>query len=183
MKTTSSASKKATVSVLMILVTVFATVSPAWAHVWATVGSAGTVDAADANIVSYDRGVVMIASNAPLPASLTMRYNVLLPPLPNPVSVNLAVRYLDNGGQAHVVVRLRQYNMATGAYLTVATFDSDKFPVGSGTQLRDDQCSVPLNLDPHQFGYWIEAEVTKSTAAGDARLGIVHIQQCGTFPL
>ena len=114
---------------------------------WTTVGSAGTVDDADAGKLVFQGSAVsfpeilpplptertaQVESNAliPLPTqttSATIRYNVTaVDGLFEPGSeLGMTVRFRDDGGWAQVLVRLYEQDIYTGATKLMLTFDSN----------------------------------------------------------
>jgi hypothetical protein len=149
---------------------------------WMTIASVGAVDAADANIVTHSGVWAGIKSTAPVPATLNVRYPVVLqaPEIKYVDFTNLRVRYIDNGSDARVKVRLRQYDPRTGVTMTVMTFDSDSFPASNSGQLQETPCGLD-RLDYQHSVYFIHAEVIKSGSSGAAWLGSVELRQCGLF--
>lgn len=188
-------------SLLLALGTGLGDLAAAWPAPWTTVGSAGTVDEADTNIValggaeggvivpigtSYGYGATVgITGSAPLPATLNIRYNV--------VAVDglsmydhdlvLAVRFRDNGAYARVIVRLKEYNLNTGQINVKMVFDSDTVAPASGFQWKAVvlRGCVPI-LDFDGNAYFIDAELIKTARTGpsispegDPALGAIQL--------
>ncbi len=147
---------------------------------WTTVGSAGTVDEADAAIVSLSAGVAAVASTASPPATLDMRYNVvavdgLLQTAGDAMA--LTARFLDNGAAARVVLRLREYSLTTGVTTTRITLDSNAFPASSAYQVRsaNSTCFSGNFFDFNRNAYYVEAQIQKTGLTGSAGLAIVQV--------
>jgi len=193
------------VSVLLVVGTVLGDVPAVWAwYLWATVGSAGTVDEADTNIVwlggseavgllpigtPNHGGTVGIKSNAPLPATLNIRYNVVMGDVLGLFDAKLRVRYVDNGSGARVIVRLKQYDLDTGEISVMTDFDSNTFPQiapvvspinpRSGFQRQEGPCRGRW-FNPNKFVYFIDAELIKTDASGEPVLGVIEVDACGS---
>src|SRR5215471_16215678 len=110
----------------------------ALAQVW--VASTGTVDESSLNTYLFNGQLAFIKPGLAT-GSVTIRYNVLpvgdlVKPLTDPCCENwtLLVRFLDNGPGAQVIVKLKRYNVRTGALTTLLTFDSNDFPPQPGFQ-------------------------------------------------
>jgi hypothetical protein len=86
----------------------------------------------------------------------------------------LTVRYRDNGVNARVLVRLKEYNRNTGVTNTLLTFDNNGFAQGGNFQLQTVSfCAPPLDF--FNNAYFIEAQLDKTAAAGDPQLGLVQL--------
>jgi hypothetical protein len=111
---------------------------------WTTVGAAGTVDEADRDKVVFSGGFVTMRSEAT--GTLNLRYNVVaVDGLFGGNGAELGVRFRDNGPDARVVVRLKRYNLVTGATATLLTLNSDDFEVSDSFQLATEvDGRVPL---------------------------------------
>jgi hypothetical protein len=117
---------------------------------WTTIGSVGTVDEADRNMVVFDGGIVSMKSGAT--GTVLLRYNVVaVDDLFGGSGAELGVRFRDNGSEARVVVRLKRYNLETGETSTLLTLNSDNFDAREGFQLRIEvDCSLRFNF----FNLW-----------------------------
>lgn len=155
---------------------------------WTTVGSAGTVDEADTQTIDLSGAGANIANTAPLPATATIRYNVvavdgLLANFGNLGGVHMSAVFRDNGSTARIRLRLREVENATGTLRTRLTLDSNAFPAASGFQRRSvDSCAsgTPFNFDFERKAYFIEAEIERGSAAGLPTVGtiLVHPVSC-----
>jgi hypothetical protein len=103
---------------------------------------------------------------------------------PNSNGRQLMVRFLDTGGNARVLVRLMEVDLATGAETAVMTFDSDS----SGFQPADHYQRADLRECDRTFdfvrkAYYIEATLTGGpviigTAAG---IQVIQVGAIGCF--
>jgi hypothetical protein len=170
--------KSALLSLMLSAVIVIGSVSVTSAQItrpWTTVGSAGTVD--EASLATYDTaaGQVRIDATAPLPASVVIRYNVVaLESISDTGGIRLTARYRDNGAGAQVVARLRQVSFATDVTTTVLTVNSNDVAPGAGFQSRS-ASSCDVILDFASNAYFIEANLTKTTGAGDPVLHLLRL--------
>jgi hypothetical protein len=143
---------------------------------WTSVGSAGTVDEADNGIAYFLNGEARINPAAPNGSSLDIRYNVVALEGFDPILQSTAwrVRYVDSGAASRVLLRLRQYNIATGVTSTLATFDSDTFPQSANYQTQGICIAPTWNFANGPF--FIEATLTRSAAAPVAPgLGVMQL--------
>ena len=170
-------SDKNTLSLLGVVLLIIGLINvpgTAWAQVdWTTVGSAGTVDEADSQRVAFDLGTATLRPGAV--GTLNLRYNVVaVDGLFRADGAELGVRFRDNGAAAQVIVRLKRYNLETGALTTLLTLNSNAFPAQNGFQLRTAvDCSLRFNF--FDFAYFMDVELTKDTAAGTPALAIIQL--------
>ncbi|HKQ79738.1 MAG TPA: hypothetical protein VJ810_38950 [Blastocatellia bacterium] len=157
---------------------------------WTTVGSAGTVDDADAGKLVFQGSSIAFpdilqpqpfptaqtahaASNAliPLPTqttTATIRYNVTaVDGLFTPgAELGMTVRYRDDGGWAQVLARLYEQDIYTGATNLLLTFDSNAFITSPNYQTQSVGVAVPYPyFDFNQKAYFIEATLTKTSSS------------------
>jgi len=171
--------------------------------IWTTVGSDGTVDETDTGKVFFDRSVVQMGHplvNAPaakkakaavIPTqtqSAVIRYNVtpvdglfaptqLCEPGSGCSGIQLKLRYLDTGGNAQVVARLIEVNLATGAETTRLNFNSNAFPASNGYQVQSTGVCGPLwRFDFKGKAYYVQATLTHSSILANSAAGIQMIK-------
>jgi len=146
----------------------------AQAGAWTTVGSAGTVDEADTSICTMTGGVLAVSGAAALPANLDIRYNVVAVDGLYEDCIKMAVRFKDNGDNSRVIVRLKQYGLATGTTSTMLTLDSNNFGSDALYQLQSvATCNKSFNFGEN--AYFVEATLTKSAAGGAPGLAVIKI--------
>jgi hypothetical protein len=169
-------------SLALVLIVIVGGFSTAWANnldPWTAVGSAGTVDEADTSIVSLNERFASIAVTAQLPATLDIRYNVVAVDglLQNSDAIRLRARFQDNGADARIILRLKEYNINTGSTTTRLTFDSDVLPADDIFQVGsvNSVCFEGNFFDFFNNAYSIDAEILKTGAGGKARLAIIEI--------
>jgi hypothetical protein len=146
----------------------------AWAQVdWTTVGSAGTVDEADSHLVSFNLATATLRPGAT--GILNLRYNIVaVDGLFGAPGAELGVRFRDNGAAAQVIVRLKRYNLVTGAIATLLTLNSNAFRAQNGFQLRTVvDCS--LEFDFFDFAYFMDVELHKDNLAGTPALDVIQL--------
>jgi hypothetical protein len=166
---------------LALGICVAAGTATAWAEgdPWTAVGSTGVVDETDAAEVSMSAGIASIKPTAPAATTVVLRYNVTSTPDLSDGGVNKAmtVRFLDNGANARVRVRLISYNLSTGVSTTVVPlFDSDTLPPWSSYRQASvsDGCWV-AGFDFHANAYYVEVELSRTAADGTPAISIVRI--------
>jgi hypothetical protein len=150
--------------------------------IWTTVGSAGTVDEADASKIFFDRSIAQFgnvggviggfspASTASAltqqTASAVIRYNVTPvaglfaaePPCFTQTGnscpgIQLRLRYLAAGNSGRVVARLIEVDMATGTEVTRLSFDSNAFAKANSYQVQSvGECGPQIPRQPFDFG-------------------------------
>ncbi|MFO0985167.1 MAG: hypothetical protein U1E76_26140 [Planctomycetota bacterium] len=143
-----------------------------------TAGSTGTVDESDLGIVTLSGPYVAVSAAAPAGSTADVRYNVIdLQGLHGYDRYIMRVRFLDNGASAHVIVRLKEYNIATGATITRMTLDSNAFAPGAAyqTQSVDSGCWPGWSFNFDLNVYFIEVELQKTGAGGTPSLAAIQI--------
>jgi hypothetical protein len=139
---------------------------------WTTAATAGTVDEADAAIVSLNGGTATVTALA----TLDIRYNVVaVDGLFEPADgVQMAARFLDSGANARVKLFLYEYNLASGISTAIMTLDSDHF-AGSGSYQDQTVAYCGTRMDFLNNAYYVLAQITESAAGASAGLAIVQI--------
>lgn len=154
---------------------------------WSTIASAGEADEASQSLVDYSASFAAIKSTAPNQSTVVLRYNVV--PVDgvfyssSGVCKTLRVRFRDDGGGARVLVTLRRTTIATGATISLLTFDSDQFAPSANYQTQVSLCTNNIFFDFHQNTYWIEATLSRSlveTTVGRPGLQIIQLAEGGT---
>jgi hypothetical protein len=161
-------------------------------HFWTTVGSAGTLDETSSDQVFFDRAVVQMGkpvlvgksvrplqpeatSGADVPNTAVIRYNVTaVDGLFGVSGARLAVRFLDEA--ATVTAQLVEVDVATGAKVTLLTFNSDNYPAQSGYHMYDVCGGFKAPFDFVRKAYYIEATLTTSSIIVGSAAGIEAIQ-------
>jgi len=95
----------------------------------------------------------------------------------------MTVRFRDNGGRAQVLVRLIEYDLATGGEIVRLTLDSNQYPAQVGYQTRSvGSCfqSPAWRFDFQNKAYYVEATLSSTAPldvvlTGDPGLGMVQI--------
>lgn len=158
---------------------IFCATTPALASPWTSVGSAGTVDEADTGEISLTDGILTFGASAPAAATIVARYNIVATPDLDNGGVNkvMGARFLDNGANANVVLLLRKYNFSTGVTTTLLTLNSNSFASSGSyqTQSVGDSCTGE-RFDFYQNAYYIEATISRTTAAGTAGVAIMRVE-------
>jgi hypothetical protein len=175
----------ATLSLLMIANT-------AGAQIW--VAATGMPDEDSQSTILFDNGSAFLRPSLTT-GSATLRFNVLpvgvlVTPLTSPSTQSraLAVRYLDNGSGAQVIVKLKRLNVNTGGVLTLLTFNSNDHPQGSTFQqptptigegsffnfsfAQDTVEGVDTGVN---YAYFIEAKLIRTAAGGTPGLATIRI--------
>ncbi|ESQ12449.1 MAG: hypothetical protein N838_11405 [Thiohalocapsa sp. PB-PSB1] len=148
---------------------------PAAAAPWTTVGSAGTIDEADLNLVTMNHGVAYLGGGAPVGSVANIRYNVVaVDDLQVGGAPWMQVRFKDNGAGAQVVLRLKAYNVSTGMTTTLLTFDSNDFEA-SGVYQEQEVFSCYGSFDFYNNAYYVDAEIKKTADNGRPALSIVIV--------
>jgi hypothetical protein len=160
-------------------------------RIWSAAGVTGIVDEADLSIHSFNStGSVSIKSTVES-ATLDIRFPVhtvpdLLAPQPGDCA-EMRVNLRDTGAGSRVIVRLMALSIfpGSGTQLTpLAGIDSDSQPpVGDGTQYRTYRTCLTRTspgsefiFDHAFFTYYVEAQLTKTTAG--ANPGLMSVQIC-----
>jgi hypothetical protein len=147
----------------------------AQAKPWTSVGSAGTVDEADASLVSYNQGIATIAAGAAVGTSVDIRYNVVaVDGVFGGEGIALVARFRDAGATERVILRLKRYSLVNGATQTLLTLDSNVYPASAAFQTRSvGTCSA--DFDFANNGYFVEAQLIRTGAGGLPQLGLQKI--------
>ena len=178
----------------MALLWLCATALPQMAAAQVWVASTGIVDESSISTFEFTGQAAFVRSSVAT-GSTVLRYNVvpagdILKPITDPCCEkrSLMVRFVDNGGAAHVIVTLKRYNVKTGKLTTLLTFDSDHYPAQSGFQE-----SVPI-FDGTFFNfsfaqgptegsqdlggccaYYVEAKLIRSAPGGTPGLATIRL--------
>ena len=149
--------------------------------VWFTVGSTGTVDESDLDIYNAKAGTMTILNSAPTRSTLNVRYNITaVEELVGPADVawQMGVRFRDNGPDARVLVKLREYRIVNGALSTLLVFDSNDFAPATGWQAQI--VNIPANsfdFDWNNAAYYLEVIIQRTGSGGRPGLGMVGIAE------
>jgi hypothetical protein len=146
---------------------------------WTTVASAGTVDEADLNKVTYSEATARLNLATPGNSSAVIRYNVVaLDGLVDPGGdgYRLNVRFRDNGQDERVIVRLKSVDINTGAVAVLMTLDSNAYAPNVLFQTQSvPVCWPPWNFNFNRHAYFVEAILWKGSTAGNPGLSVVQI--------
>lgn len=137
---------------------------------WTAAGTTGIVDGSDYGIVEFIPPSVRVYPYVPttkLPAYLNLYYNVeAVDGLTDGRKIIMKVRYLDNGANANVIVRLKEANQNNGVINTRINFDSDSYGTSPYVQSKEISTCSTSSLDFRNNVYWVEAVLTKKTTTG-----------------
>jgi hypothetical protein len=105
---------------------------------WSSVGTAGVVDEQDVAIAKMNGAALTILNSAGTPAVLNARYGVTVSEtfIGATTSEILGCRYVDNGPEAQVTLKLRSLHLVTGDIALVMEFDSNDYPPSDSPQLN-----------------------------------------------
>lgn len=144
---------------------------------WTAVGSSGSVDEDDQDEVDFYSNYARIAFGAPANSSVTLRYNITSTADLDDGGVNkvLKVRYLDNGDNSRIVIKLRSYSINSGSTATLLSFDSNDYS-GTSYQSRTvgDGCWKP-SFDFQKYAYYIEATLSRTSTTGIPVLAALQV--------
>ena len=144
---------------------------------WTAVASTGTVDESDHSIVTLNAGgYTSIKSTAPVGSILNIRYNIVgLESISNlGQGFTLETRFRDNGSGARVRLKVKRYNK-NGGTTTIHSMDSNNYVNKTGYQTRANAaCFKDFDFDNNS--YFVDVEMTKSSASGGAGLGWIRIK-------
>jgi hypothetical protein len=147
---------------------------------WSATGWAATVDESDvAKVVTGSNGIIRISPDVNSAVG-ELRYHIVpvngvseqvLAPGAGPGTIQLTMRYKDNGASAQVRATLRGINLTTGAATTLGTATS--LDGGNPEQTTSYCFDAQFNFDNN--AYVLEVELDKVDATGDPRLRTVKI--------
>jgi hypothetical protein len=174
---------------LIAPVIVFAFASVASAQIWSAPGVTGIVDEADQNIHSFNTtGSVSMKSSAR--GTLDIRFpvqtveNLLVPQQGDCPEMRVVLR--DTGPNARVIVRFMRLGVGgealVGQLNSLGAIDSNSIPPGADpTEYRSFRVclTVPdgeLLIDYASFSYYVEAQLSKTSAS--ANPGLKSVQIC-----
>lgn len=131
---------------------------------WTTVGSAGTVDEADTNVVDLNGALAQVKPGGQASAVVDIRYNVVSEGgIYGGDGYLLTARFRDNGTFSRVILYLKEYNLLTGTTTTRMTLDSNAFPASNSYQTQSvGVCSPAWSFDFFNKAYFIEAQIQKT---------------------
>lgn len=167
-------------AVVVLAVLACAPHASAQSRCWTTVGSAGTVDEADLGVVNISGDHTAVRGDVD-GATVDIRYNVVAV---GGVfggernSKTMTVRFVDNGDDARVVVELRELDLLSGSFRTLAELDSNEFPPHFQAQAR----RIDFNCGGEEFDfndkvYYIAVELVKTGPDGNPLLRGIDL--CG----
>lgn len=142
---------------------------------WTTVGASGLIDNDDLKLYSTDTssGLLVFASGAT--GELNVKYNIA--GTDGSGANGMRVRFRDNGAASRIVLELKRYSFNNGVTSTLATFDSNLYPV-STTSWRTVGFCIPnggFTYDFDNYAYFINAKLTRSNTTGNTGLGAIQI--------
>ena len=125
---------------------------------------------------------LQVNSSAPLPAVVGARYSVTGISEDNGVTPRywtVSLRYRDNGNgpDARVQVMLQRQSFSSGTFTTLLNFDSNLYTQASGFQTINfySACGVGGGFSFFSNLYFVEATLTKSSAAGNPALQMIQV--------
>lgn len=146
-------------------------------HCWTAVGSDGTVDEADLNVVALSSNTAAIKP-ATVAATVEIRYNIVATAglFGGECSTKfLMARFADNGNSSRVIIRLHTFNIKTGVSSVLATMDSNTFPPSNVAHAETVSFTGEFNFETNI--YYIEVQLMKTGTSGNPL--IRGIQVCG----
>lgn len=148
---------------------------------WTSMGATGTLDDASIALARFgSNGAVAVQESSRLPATLTIRYNVvavdgLFVSSSEGLPHCLNVRFRDNGSGAQVIVRVKEVNLdGDGTPRTLATFNSNLYGLTPDYR-RALVCTHQLAFDFYRNGYFVEAQLVKTSREGEPGLQMISI--------
>jgi hypothetical protein len=169
---------------LVVAVSIFVALSmassvsalPLFDYPWTIVGSAGTVDEGDVSIYEVSGPNIYIKADAPLPANLVVRYNVVAVGQLLELNVPaMKVRYIDNGKNASVTLKLKEVNLDTGVQTTMLSFNSNDFTQSNLYQTRSVYDCNEKKFDFQNNAYYIEAKLARKNTS-ELSVGVPGLQ-------
>jgi hypothetical protein len=150
--------------------------------VWTAAGVTGIVDDSSAAIRVFNNTGSVSIKGSVANGTLEIRFPVQTLPVtatPNGACVQMRARLRDTGDGAQVIVRLMRLDITTGTLRSVGEIDTDKEPLLAGNHYSVYQTclNVPnaFPFDVAQFAYYVQAELIKSSPAGNPGLMVVQI--------
>lgn len=146
---------------------------------WTSVGSAGSVDEADLDLVDLSTDTAAVRGSASQ-GTVDIVYNVTA--VPGVFSgechaKTLSARIADTGPESQVLLRLRRLNIANGQTADLIQLDSDEFPTSSVAQKRDASEELDSDFDFQRNVYHVVVELRKIGPAGNPLVRAIQI--CG----
>jgi hypothetical protein len=164
---------------------------------WTTVGSAGTLSAADLAKVSLDNAVITLGHGiAPPPASAAEDPSIVMPEVSAVVRYNVtAVDGLFATGtglfsyvlqltyRGKVRARLVQFEQSSGTEKDLLHFDSAGFPPAPGFSTNGATGGPSVVMDFVNYAYYVEATLTASAIAvgNPAEIAVVKVYATANF--
>ncbi|MHC4948021.1 MAG: hypothetical protein ACYTG1_07140 [Planctomycetota bacterium] len=146
---------------------------------WGAAGSTGTIDESDRDLYNTRGAKIQVQTAAATPAVLNVRYSVV--PVENLVDpagpvVFLQLLYKDNGDDARVVAKLKEYNVETGDTTVRLVFDSDDFEAAGSLQRNFVLEEEPLwAFDFTMNAYFVDVAITKGSAGAKPSVGMIQV--------
>jgi len=145
---------------------------------FSVIGSGGTVDEADLDVVALGGGIAQLKNTAPDTETAVIRYPVyaLQNLVANYTFIALSARFRDNGANAQVIIRLKEVDIGTGTETTRLTFNSNNSGSNNSFQtdsVTDDSPDWELNFVENT--YYLEVQLKKTAGGGKPALAAVQL--------
>jgi hypothetical protein len=146
---------------------------------WTSVGSAGTVDEADLNIVALSSNSTAVNSST-VSGIVDVRYNIVATAGLFGGECNtkfLTARYADNGSSAQVIIRLYTFNIKTGVSSTLVELNSNNYVQQTTAQAQTVSWAGSFNFSTNI--YYLEVQLIKTGQSGNPLIRGLQICAAG----
>ncbi len=146
---------------------------------WTSVGSDGTVDEANLNIVALSSNTAAVNTSTTA-GTVYIRYNIVATAGLFGGECNskfLTARYADNGSSAQVIIRLYTFNIKTGVSSMLVELNSNNYVQQTTAQAQTVSWAGSFNFSTNV--YYIEVMLNKSTTSGNPLIRALQICAAG----
>lgn len=161
----------------LALAALLGTAGSAQAGPWTSTAATCTPDEASVGTALMSAQTVTVSPPEALPRTVRLRCNVtdVFARQGFAGPVKLGARFVDNGNDAAVVLQLFEHDFATGAVRLLLTLNSDTLTASSVPQVHSVSAGCLFSLNFNRSAYWVEAALTRRTAAGTPALHQVRL--------